>query len=127
MKIHYTLPGYQPELKLSTETSGPLSSRFRTALPAVNGQASASLRQALALDRTAPDPTLLAPPPQSSSQRRDPAAERQLWRSILTRHSQPGEIAQAAPAVRKMLTLLDGYQQTEAMLLANGLSQDKPS
>jgi len=85
-----------------------------------------TLSSVLALDRTVPDPALLARPQQSSSQPQDPAVGRQMWRSILTRHNQPADIAQMAPAVRQMLALLQDYQQTESMLLANGLSQDKP-
>jgi hypothetical protein len=84
-----------------------------------------TLNSVLALDRTIPDPELLAPPQPSSARPQDPAVERQLWRDILTRHNQPADLAQL-PAVRQMLTLLQEYQQTESMLLANGLSQDKP-
>ena len=84
-----------------------------------------TLNSVLALDRTIPDPELLAPPQQSPAQPQDPAVERQLWRDILTRHNQPADIAQMQPAVRQMLALLKEYHQTESMLFANGLSQDK--
>ena len=126
MKVQYALPGYQPELISAAEASESLPARFRSALPSLNGQPLTTPNSVLALDRTIPDPELLAPPQPSSSQPQDPAVERQWWRDILTRHNQPADTAQMQPAVRQMLALLQDYQQTESMLLANGLSQDKP-
>ena len=126
MKVQYTLPGYQPELKSAAEASEFPPARFRNTIPSLNGQPLTTLSSVLALDRTIPDPELLAPPQSSSSQPQDPAVERQLWRDILTRHNQPADIAQMQPAVRQMLALLQDYQQTESMLFTNGLSQDKP-
>ena len=126
MKVQYTLPGYQPELKSAAEASEFLPARFQNTIPSLNGQPLTTLSSVLALDRTIPDPELLSPPQHSSSQPQDPAVERQLWRDMLTRHNQPADIAQMQPAARQMLALLQDYQQTESMLFTNGLSQDKP-
>jgi hypothetical protein len=126
VKVQYTLPGYQPELKSAAEASEFLPARFQNTIPSLNGQPLTTLSSVLALDRTIPDPELLAPPQQSSSPPQDPAVERQLWRDILTRHNQPTDIAQMQPAARQMLAMLQDYQQTESMLFTNGLSQDKP-
>jgi hypothetical protein len=126
VKVQYTLPGYQPELKSAAEASEFLPARFQNTIPSLNGQPLTTLSSVLALDRTIPDPELLAPPQQSSSPPQDPAVERQLWRDILTRHNQPTDIAQMQPAARQMLALLQDYQQTESMLFMKGLFQDQP-
>jgi len=126
VKVQYTLPGYQPEIRSEAGASESVPARFRNAIPRLNGQSWTTLNSVLALDRTVPDPELLAPPQPSSSQPQDPALERQWWRDILTRHNQPGDTAQTPASVRQMLALLQDYQQTESMLFANGLSQDKP-
>jgi hypothetical protein len=90
IRIQYTLPGYQPELKpeeggLSEDSAGiTFRNRVRT-LPA---QVTSNWKVALQLDRRSSGPTSFDPPPKPSPfETGNVAAERQRWQEILWQRS----------------------------------------
>jgi hypothetical protein len=124
MKVHYTLPGYQPEIEPAEENAEFTGSFFGNHLPAFDDKHPVTWQEVLGLDRVPPDSSSLAPPPRPPSQIRDPSGERRLWRRMLDRVNDPATLAGFPQAVRQMLALLDEYQQREAALLAHGVSQE---
>src|SRR5260370_35142913 len=98
MKIHYTLPGLDPGLELGDPVIGgaePLESPFRSLVPALNRQDSVTWQELLELHRPPPDPSFLAPPPQSRSPLRDAAEKRRFLRSILSRRNDRSAVTQS--------------------------------
>jgi len=123
--IHYTVPGYQPELTPSEEDTYSEGYAFRNdfLLPTSTLQL-VTWRQVLTLDGTAPDPSQCAPPPHAPPHIRASAAERQQWRRILNRWRDPEKLAAMPSAVGQMFRLLDEYQQNEVTLFGYGFSQE---
>jgi len=121
--LHYTLPGYQPELTAMDEDTYAEEYELRNRIPVLSDPAPATWRQVLVLDQAPVDPYICAPPPTTFPQARDVAAERRHWRRILSTREDSEEVASVPEAVRQMLNLLQQYQRHEAMLLSYGLAQ----
>jgi hypothetical protein len=122
-RIHYAIPGHQPELAASENNADVESSAFQSPSPLLGAYELVTWREVLALDSTTPDASMCAPPPRFTSPGvRDASAERQQWRRLLSAIHNSGEMASMPLAVGRMLVLLEQYQQSEVALLANGLS-----
>ena len=121
--IHYTLAGHQPELTPVEDDIYSDGYPLRSEIPIPGEQMLVTWRQVLALDHAPLDPALCAPPFRVFPRIQDAAAERQQWRRILSRSTNPEKIAGLPDAVVHMLALLDRYQQSEVTLLSYGLSQ----
>jgi hypothetical protein len=122
MKIDYTLRCYQPEIRSPEEDPEPAEAFWPKRAPKLGRDGPTTWQQVLTLDRTPPDSSALAPPPQLSSQIRDSTVHRQMWQRILGRNNE--KLTTISPDIRQMLALLHQYQQSEAMLFAHGLLQE---
>ena len=121
--FQYTLPAFQPDLKLIEEPSDFRTWPTEEGNPPLGPRNLVTWRQVLGLDHTPLDPFTCVPPPQAASLSiRDAMAERQQWRRILSARNDPPVLETMPRAVAQMLALLADYQQREVTLLACGVS-----
>ena len=123
IRIEYTLPGYQPELKpeeggLSEESAGV---SFRNRVRTIPAQITSNWKAALQLDRRSSGPTSFDPPPKPPAfETGNVAAERQRWQEILWQRSpQPRQAINSSDndrINRMVASLRDAEALSEAVL-----------
>jgi hypothetical protein len=112
MKVHYTIPGWEPAPVAGARAGAAEGVGFETRLKEASAAMPTASREILGLDRPRPGEMLLAPPQRPASLAYfDLDEERRIWRGMLDRHAGPGP----------MFALLAEIQQAEDEIAARTL------
>jgi hypothetical protein len=129
MRVQYTLPGYQPELKpLPPPEEGDTPS-FQRQIRSPQWQGAADWKRVLNVDRVPSSPSSIGPPPRPLSlESREPATERMRWHQLLTRHTTFSPMqngSQSSDKVSSMMFLLVQAQQAADAVTARSLEGER--